>query len=148
MLERIDGDLKAALKSSDKVTLSVMRLLKSALKYRQIEKGGDLTDDDLTAVVSSMVKQRRESIEQFSGAGREDLAEQERRELEVLQRYLPRQFSQDELDEIILEAIRESGASGAADMGKVMRVLMPRVKGAADGRVVNSRVRELLQSRQ
>jgi len=145
LLEKVDVDLRAALKASDKLKLSVLRLLKAAVKNRQIEKGGDLSDEEITAVISTLVKQRRESIEQFTRGGRNDLAEQEQLEIGVLQSYLPEQLSAEGIDRLIREAIQESGAAGEADMGKVMRVLMPRVRGMADGKVVNVRVRELLR---
>lgn len=146
LLQKIDADLKAALKASDKLKLSVLRLLKAAVKNRQIDKGGDLSDEEITAVISTLVKQRKESIEQFAKGGREDLVDQEQREMSVLQSYLPEQLSAEAVEGLIREAIRESGAAGEADMGKVMRILMPRVQGVADGKAVNARVRELLRS--
>lgn len=147
LLQRLDGDLKTALKGSDKLRVSVLRLIKAAAKYKQIEKGSELSDDEVLSVMTGMAKQRRESIDQFSKGGREDLAEQERLELSILQSYMPEQLSPEELERMILAAISESGATAEADMGKVMRVLMPRIKGVADGKWVNNRVRELLQSR-
>lgn len=145
LLQKFDDDLKAALKGADKIRLSVLRMLKSSVKYKQIEKGRELSDEEIAAVISTLAKQRRESIEQFSKGGREDLAEQERQELEVLQSYMPRQLSPEEIDALILEAIKESSAASEADMGKVMRLLAPRIKGVADGKWVNNRLRELLQ---
>ena len=117
---------------------------KAAIKNRQIDTGKELSDDDIIPVLSTLAKQRRESIEQFSKGGRQDLAEKERLELSVLQSYLPEQITPEELDRIILEAIKESSAAGAGDMGKVMRLVMPRTKGAADGKLVSQRVKELL----
>lgn len=145
LLRKVDADLTAALKASDKPRLSVLRLLKAAAKNRQIDKGGELSDEEVTALIVTFIKQRRESIEQFSRGGRTDLVEQEQRELSILQAYLPEELSPEDLDRLIREAIAESGAVGEADMGKVMRVLMPRVRGVADGKVVNARVRELLR---
>jgi uncharacterized protein YqeY len=107
---------------------------------------GNLTDEDVLQVLSTLAKQRRESIEQFSGAGRTELAEKEARELEIIKSYLPKQLSPEELDEVIRSAISESGAKSPGDMGKLMKVLTPKVKGAADGKIVNQRVRELLGS--
>ena len=144
LLQRLDDELKAALKGADKVRLSVIRMLKAAIKNQQIEKGRELTDDEILAVVSTLAKQRRESIDQFSKGGREDLVQQERNELAILQSYLPEQLSPEELDRIILDAINESSAKDEKEIGKIMRVLMPRVKGVADGKVVNARVKELL----
>ncbi len=119
-------------------------MMKASLKNKEIEKMGTLTDEDILSALSTMAKQRRESIEQFANAGRTELAEKESRELEILQAYLPKQLSPEELDALIKNAISESGAKSAADMGKVMKVLMPNVKGVADGKAVNQRVKELL----
>ena len=146
LLQRLDGDLKTALRESDRLKLSAIRLVKAAIKNRQIEKGRDLSDEEILSVISTLAKQRRESIEQFSKGGRNDLADQERRELAVLQAYMPEQLSPEELDSLILQAIRESSARDEKDMGKVMKTLMPRVKGVSDGKAVNSRVKELLLS--
>jgi uncharacterized protein YqeY len=145
LLQRFDDDLKVALKASDSLRVSVLRMAKAALKNKQIDKGGDLSEEEIISVLSTLSKQRKESIEQFSKGGREDLAEKERQELAILQSYMPEQLSPEELDRIIIEAIKESSAQGIKDMGKVMRLLMPRVKGAADGKVVNQRVKELLE---
>jgi len=146
LLQRLDEDLKTALRESDRLKLSAIRLVKAAVKNRQIEKGGDLSDEEILSVISTLAKQRRESIEQFSKGGRNDLADQERRELAVLQAYMPQQLSPEELDSLILQAIQESSARDEKDMGKVMKVLMPRVKGVSDGKAVNNRVKELLLS--
>lgn len=146
LLQRLDGDLKTALRESDRLKLSAIRLVKAAVKNRQIEKGRDLSDEEILSVISTLAKQGRESIEQFSKGGRNDLADQERRELAVLQAYMPEQLSPEELDSLILQAIRESSARDEKDMGKVMKILMPRVKGVSDGKAVNSRVKELLLS--
>jgi uncharacterized protein YqeY len=123
-----------------------LRLVKSSLKYRQIEKGGNLTDDDVIAVLSSMVKQRRESIEQYTKAGRDDLASSEMAEIEIIKKYLPKQISNEELEAIIRETIKELNASGAKDIGKVMKAVIPKVKGRADGKVINARVTQILSS--
>lgn len=144
LLQKLDDDLKSSLKASDGLRVSVVRMAKAALKNRQIDKGSELSDDDILSVLSSLAKQRRESIEQFSKGGREDLAEKERQELAILRSYLPRQLSPEALDEIIAEAIRESSAQGPQDFGKLMRIVMPRVKGLADGRSVSQRAKDLL----
>jgi uncharacterized protein YqeY len=146
LLQQLDADLKTALKGSDKLKLSVIRLVKAAVKNRQIDRGRELSDEEVLAVIASLAKQRRESIEQFSKGGRTDLAEQEEKELAILQSYMPAQLPPEELDRIIREAIQESGAKDEKEIGKVMRVLMPRIKGLADGKAVNSRTRELLQA--
>jgi hypothetical protein len=143
--QRLDGDLKAAMKSSDSLKTSVLRMVKAAIKNKQVEKRKDLSDEEIISVLSTLTKQRRESIDLFSKGGREELAEKERQELAMLQLYLPGQLSPEDLDRIIMEAINESSAEGVKDIGKVMRLIMPRVQGAADGKVVNQRVKELLE---
>jgi uncharacterized protein YqeY len=143
-LQQLDDDLKGALKASESLKVSVLRMTKAALKNRQIEKGGDLSQEEITAVLFTLAKQRRESIEQFTKGGREDLAEKERLELVILRSYLPEQISPEELDVIIMEAIKETTATGTKDMGKVMRLVMSRVKSTADGTMVSQRVQHLL----
>lgn len=143
--QRIDDDLKAAMKSSDSLKTSVLRMIKAAIKNKQVEKREELSDEEIISVISTLTKQRRESIDLFSKGGREELAEKEMQELAMLQLYLPGQLSPEDLDRIITEAINESSAEGVKDIGKVMRLIMPRVQGAADGKVVNQRVRELLE---
>ena len=146
LLARLSDDLKEALKASDRAKVSVLRMVKAAAKNKEIEKGRELTDDEIVSVLSSMVKQGRESIEQFTKGGRMDLARREEQEVGILQGYLPQQLSHDELDRIICDAIREASAKTPQDMGNVMRILMPKVKGVADGRQVNQRVKEFLES--
>ncbi len=143
--QRLGDDLKAAMKSSDSLKTSVLRMVKAAIKNKQVEKRKDLSDEEIISVISTLTKQRRESIDLFSKGGREELAEKERQELAMLQLYLPGQLSPEDLDRIIMEAINESSAEGVKDIGKVMRLIMPRVQGAADGKVVNQRVKELLE---
>lgn len=146
LTSQIDSDLKVAMKSSNKAAISTLRLVKSALKYKQIEKGEDLTDDDVVSVLSSLVKQRRDSIEQYEKAGRDDLATVEKTEIEVIQQYLPSQLSDEEIDAVVRETIAELGASGQKDIGNVMKAVMPKVKGRADGKKVNAAVSKLLVS--
>jgi uncharacterized protein len=146
LLQKLDDDLKVAMKASESIKVSVLRMAKAALKYRQIEKGDVLSDEEILSVLSGLSKQRRESIEQFSKGGREDLAEKERQELSILQSYLPQQLTPEEIDRIIFEAIRESSAAGIKDMGKVMRLAIPRMKGAADGKIVSQRVKDILET--
>ena len=143
-LDDLNAVLKEALKSRDDLKVSVIRLIKASLKYKEIEKMSSLTDGEILSVLSTLAKQRRESIEQFFAAGRTDLVEKETKELEIIQSYLPNQLSLSELDDLIRSAISESGASTLNDLGKVMKVLMPKVKGVADGKIVNLRVKELL----
>jgi len=143
-LDDLNAVLKEALKSRDDLKVSVIRMIKASLKYKETEKMSGLTDAEILSVLSTLAKQRRESIEQFSAAGRTDLADKETKELEIILSYLPSQLSLAELDDIIRSAISESGASTLNDLGKVMKVLMPKVKGVADGKIVNLRVKELL----
>ena len=142
--QRLDAELKEALKSRNELKLSVLRMLKASLKNKEIEKMAPLSDEETISVLSSMAKQRRDSIEQFAAAGRSDLAEKETKELEIVLTYLPAQLSSEELDRIINSAIRECNASSPGDMGKVMKIVAPLTKGTADGKVVNQRVKELL----
>jgi hypothetical protein len=142
--QRLDAELKEALKSRNELKLSVLRMIKASLKNKEIEKMGPLSDEEIISVLSSMAKQRKESIEQFSAAGRSDLAEKETKELEIVRSYLPAQLSPEELDRIICSAIRECNASAPGDMGKVMKIVAPLTKGKADGKVVNHRVKALL----
>ena len=144
LLQKLDEDLKTALKKSDKLKLSVLRMVKAAVKNQQIDKGRELRDEEILAIFSTLSKQRRESIEQFSKGGRDDLVQQESQELLILQSYMPVQLSVEELNEMILQAIKEASAKTEGDMGKVMKILAPRIKGVADGKWVNNRVRELL----
>jgi len=143
--QRLDNDLRGAIKSSDKLKTSALRMLKTAVKYKQTEKNTELSEEEIISVVSTLSKQRRESIALFLKGGREDLADKEKQELSILQSYLPDQLTPEELDRFIIEAIAESSAEGVKDIGKVMRLVMSRVKGTADGKTVNQRVKELLE---
>lgn len=147
MSRRFDDDLKAAMKASESLKVSVLRMLKAALKNRQIEKGSDLTDEDVNTILSAMVKQRRDSVDQFSKAGRLDLADKEKQEIEILQVYMPPQLGPDEIDSIISASIKEASAQNTSDIGKVMKILMPKLKGLADGKYVNQRVKEIIESK-
>lgn len=146
LLKTLDEDLKTALKKTDKVKLSVLRMVKAAIKNQQIDKGRELSDEEIFAIFLILAKQRRESIEQFLKGGREDLVQQENQELLILQSYMPAQLPVEEINAMILQAIKESSAKSVNDVGKVMRVLAPRIKGVADGKWVNNRVREILQT--
>lgn len=146
LLRKLDEDLITALKKSEKLKLSVLRMAKAVVKNQQIDKGRALQDDEVLAIFSTLAKQRRESIEQFSKGGRDDLVQQETLELAILQSYMPAQLSAEEIDDMILQAIKETSAINEGDMGKVMKLLAPRIKGVADGKWVNNRVRELLHA--
>jgi uncharacterized protein YqeY len=143
--QSLDDDLKRAMKSSDRLKTSVLRMVKAAIKNRQVEKQRELSEEEIISVILTLSKQRRESIELFSKGGREDLADKEKQEISILQAYLPGQLTREELDRLIIESIQESSAEGMKDIGKVMRLLMPKVKGTADGKTVNQRVKELLE---
>ena len=140
LLKKIDEDLIKALK--EKVT--VLRGLKSDLKYRKIEKRSELTEDDVIAVLNSNVKKIKDSIEQFQKGKREDLVRHEQVGLAIMQQYLPEQLGADELRELVRQAIEESGAQSPQQLGLVMKVLMPKIRGRADGKEVNRLVNELL----
>jgi uncharacterized protein YqeY len=144
LLDNIDKDLAQALKSGDRKKVTVLRGLKSDMKYRRIEKREELTDSDAIDVLSSAAKRRRESIEQYRAGNRDDLADQEQYELEIINSYLPEQFSEEKLRAIVSETISEVGAQSPADLGKVMKAVMPKVKGQADGKQVNRVAGELL----
>lgn len=143
----IQEDLKQAMLAKDEFKLSTLRMLKSALQYFEIQKGGagyTATDEDVLEVVGKEIKKRRESIEMYRNGGRDELAEKEEKELQILQAYLPEQMSEDEVRKLVKEAISATGAATPQDMGKVMGALMPKVKGKADGNLVSRIVREKL----
>ena len=144
--EKIAADLTAAMKAKDAARLSTLRMLKAAVTNKgMVEKGRDLEDAEVLQVVASLVKQRRDSIEQFGKAGRTDLVEKETGEVAILEEYLPPAVSQDDIDAAVAAAIAETGASSPKDMGKVMKAVMPKLAGRnADGRAVNEAVRRKL----
>ena len=143
--EKIGADITAAMKARDAARLSALRMLKAAMMNKGVEKGRDLDDAEVLQVVSSLVKQRRDSIEQFSKAGRTDLVDKETREVAVLEHYLPPAATAEEIDAAVAAAIAESGATSPKDMGKVMKAVMPKLAGKnADGRAVNEAVRRKL----
>ncbi len=144
--EKIEKDLKESLKSGDKNRLSILRMVKSAVKNKEIEKGDPLTDEDIQAVFRSFSKKAGESIEQFSRAGRDELAEKEKAELAVLQEYLPKQLGEEDIRKAVRDVIDETGAAGVKDMGRVMKAVMSKLKGQADGRLVNNLVKETLEA--
>jgi len=146
LLDRLTEELKEALRAGNHTKLSVIRLLKSSIKNREIEKMAPLTDEEVIGIIMTALKQRRESIEQFQKGGREDLVQKEKSELEVLQTFLPQQLSEEELVSEVQAVIREVGASSPKDMGKVMKIVMVRVKGRAEGARVSSLVKELMEA--
>ena len=130
--DRIREDMKAAMRSHDAARLSTIRLLLAAIKQREIDEQIEAGDEDVLAVIGKMVKQRRDSVEQYRAGGREDLAAKEQAEIDVLSTYLPQQLSDEEVAAIVEEAVAEVGMTGMAAMGKVMSVVKPRVNGRAD----------------
>jgi len=143
--DKVAAEITAAMKAKDAARLSALRMLKAAIMNKGVEKGRDLDDAEILQVVSSLVKQRRDSIEQFSKAGRTDLVEKETGEVAVLEAYLPPAATSEQIDAAVAEAIAETGASSAKDMGKVMKAVMPKLAGKnADGKAVNEAVRRKL----
>ena len=144
--DKIGADLTAAMKAKDAPRLSALRMLKAAITNKgMVEKGRDLEDAEVLQVVASLVKQRRDSIEQFAKAGRTDLVDKETAEIAILEHYLPPAISAEEIEAAVAAAIAETGASSAKDMGKVMKAVMPKLAGKnADGKAVNEAVRRKL----
>jgi len=145
LLDVLNQDLKTAMKSGDEVSKRTIRGLKAAITRAEKDKGNQpLSDEEIIIVLQKQAKQRRDSIEAYQQAGRDDLVAEEQAELEVINLYLPRMMSEDEIRAAASQVIDEVGASGPRDMGKVMGKLMPQLRGKADGRQVNQIVRELL----
>lgn len=145
--ERVDADLKEAMRAKDATRLGVLRMLKSALKYGAIEKSGadaELGDADAVQVIRKQAKQRQDSIESFEKGGRAELAEKEKVELAILNTYLPQQLSADELAKVVRETIAEVGATSKAQMGAVMKALQAKVAGRADGKALSHEVQKQL----
>jgi len=142
--EKIATNMKTAMKAKDSVTLSTLRLLRSAIKNKEIDTQRELTEEEVTAVIKSQVKQLKDSLESFMSAGRDDLAEGVSTELAILEIYLPAQMSDEELETVVTKAVQDSGASGMPDMGKAMGVAMKAVAGGADGNRVKAIVQKLL----
>jgi len=143
--EQVEKDLVAAMKAREELRLSVLRMAKTALKNKQVELGKALSDDEAIAVLRTLVKQRRDSVEQFRKGGREDLAAKEEAETEILQTYLPAAASDEEIVAAVAAAITETGATGPQELGKVMKVAMQKLAGKnADGKRVNQTVRAKL----
>jgi uncharacterized protein YqeY len=143
--DQVNADISSAMKAKDAARLSALRMLKAAIMNKSVEQRHDLDDPEVLQVVSTLVKQRRDSIEQFSKAGRVDLVDKETAEITVLEHYLPPAASAEEIDAAVTGAIAETGATSPKDMGKVMKVVMPRLAGKnADGRAVSEAVRRKL----
>ncbi|KAF0394000.1 GatB/YqeY domain-containing protein [Pediococcus pentosaceus] len=142
--EQLNNDLKTAMKAHDKLSLSVIRMIKSEILNEQGRVGHELNDEDFSAVINRAYKQRKESINEFQKGGRDDLVQETEAELKVVEKYMPEQLSDEELQTIISDVIAETGATSKADFGKVMSKLMPKVKGKADGSKVNEIVKNTL----
>ncbi|ETY74147.1 GatB/YqeY domain-containing protein [Lactiplantibacillus fabifermentans] len=144
LVDTLNGDLKAAMKARDKQSLSVIRMLKSALMNEQINAGHDLTDEEAVSVVSRELKQRKESLSEFESANRQDLVDGVKAEIAIVEKYMPKQLSADEVEAIVKETIQQVGATNKGDFGKVMGAVMPKLKGQADGKLINQTVKSLL----
>ena len=142
--QRLYEDLKKAMKTKDEIRTRTLRLIISSIKTLEVEKMAEATDDDVFRVLSKECRKRVEAIEAYKKGGREDLVNEEQRELEIIKSYMPKQLSEEELKEIVKNVVEETGSSSIKDLGRVMKVLMPRVKGRADGKTVNNIVRQIL----
>ncbi|MGP1471603.1 MAG: GatB/YqeY domain-containing protein [Schwartzia sp. (in: firmicutes)] len=146
--EKLTADMKTAMKAREegRQRLGVIRLVRGVIRQQEIDGQQELDDDAVLAVISKEVKQRRDSIEEFQKGGRTDLVRQNEEEIAILMDYLPQQMTEDEVRSAVTEAVAATGAAAPKDMGKVMKELMPKVKGRADGKLVNQIVRELLEN--
>ena len=142
--KKIEQEMIKAAKAKEKIRLSAIRMMKNAIHNKEIELRREVTEAEFMQVLATMVKQRRDSIEQFEKGGRMDLVEKETAELNVVQEFMPQQFSEEDLTAAIETAIQETGAASARDMGKVMKALVPVISGRADGKVVSEKVKARL----
>jgi uncharacterized protein YqeY len=148
LTERVDSDLKDAMRAKDTIRLGVLRMLKSALKYAAIAKSdteAELNDAEAAQVIRKQVKQRQDSIESFEKGGRTELVEKEKEELSILNAYLPQQMSADEISKVVRETIAEAGATSRAQMGAVMKALQAKVAGRVDGKALSAEVQKQLE---
>ena len=146
LLTTLNEDMKQAMRAKDKETLQVIRMLKASIQNEQIKKGQDLNDEEELTVLSREMKQRRDSLTEFEKADRTDLADKVKKEIVIVEKYLPAQLNEDEIRVIVTEAITATGATSPKEFGKVMGAVMPKVKGKADGNQVNAIVKELLNN--
>ena len=146
LYDTIDSDLKSALKSKDSIRLSTLRMVRTALKNKEVELRRKLEEAEILRIFAQQAKQHKDSIEQYERGGRHDLADKEKQELAILESYLPSQLGEEELRSVIKAIIAETGASGVKDIGKVMKEAMVRLAGKADGKIVNKTVKDLLSS--
>jgi uncharacterized protein YqeY len=145
--EKLDEDLKSAMRAKDSLRMNTVRGLKSAIKYREIELMKPLDDAGILGVVSTEIKRRRDSVEQYRAGNRPDLADKEEAEIKILQEFLPQQLTPAEVEAKVTEVIARVGAQGPKDMGAVMKALLPEVQGRADGKVVSELVKQRLAGR-
>lgn len=143
--ERLNEDMKQAMKSRDKFTLSTIRMVRSTIKYLEIDLKRTLDDNEVLDILSREIKQRKDALQEFEAAGRDELAASTKAEIEIIIKYLPQQLTEEEIKVIVQQTIQETGASSKSEMGKVMSALMPKVKGRADGKLVNQAVQQFLQ---
>jgi hypothetical protein len=143
--DQIPEDLKTALRGKKSLDLSVLRMLQAAIKNREIDNKGELSDEGVVQVVSSEIKKRRDAIEEFTKVSREDAADAEQLEIDVLMKYMPEQLTEEEVALKVQELVAGSGAAGLKDLGIAMKVVMPALKGKADGKLINKYVREQLE---
>lgn len=144
LAERLNNDMKQAMKNQDKFKLSVIRMIRSSIKNVEIDHRRELSEEEVLDIINRELKQRKDSLHEFQKAGRDDLVEQSQKEIEVIHEYLPAQLTEEEVKAIVQQTIQEVGASSKAEMGKVMGALMPKVKGRADGKLVNQIVQQSL----
>lgn len=144
LAERLQQDMKSALKNKEKEKLSTIRMVRAAIKKAEIDQKGPLNDEQIIEVIMREVKLRKDAIQEFEKAGRQDLVEKEKAELQVLETYLPEPLTEEELTGLIQETIQQLGVTSKKDIGKVMKTVLPKVKGRAEGRVVNQIVQKLL----
>ncbi|MEK4969215.1 GatB/YqeY domain-containing protein [Cytobacillus sp. FSL R7-0696] len=144
LLERLNEDMKQAMRNKEKDKLTVIRMIKASLQNEAIKEGKDLTEDQELTVLSREVKQRKDSLHEFDKAGREDLVEKIRTELQYVELYMPEQLSDEEVSAIVKKTIADTGATSKAEMGKVMSAIMPKLKGKADGALINKLVQQHL----
>ncbi len=143
--ERLNEDMKQAMKSQDKFKLSTIRMVRATIKNLEIDLKRTLDDNEVLDILSREIKQRKDALQEFEKAGRDDLAANVKAEAEIIAEYLPEQLSEEEIKVIVQQTIQETGATSKAEIGKVMSALMPKVKGRADGKLVNQAVQQLLQ---
>jgi uncharacterized protein len=146
LTQRVAEDLKQAMKDRDKLRLNVLRMVKTAVKYQEIDRGAALSDEDVLSVFQKELKQRKDSLASFEQAGRTDLVDEVKAEIAVLMSYLPQPLTEAELTELAAASIAATGATGKADMGKVMSDLMPKIRGRADGKATQQVVTQLLSN--